>query len=399
MNASVPSAFTPFTPSHLIRKTCVLNRLVIFTSLPVVGGHSGLTEGIVRLVGGHFESVQIWCKPMPDHGHSVAMAERLTDLGCQISLFADPSGKASPATIMQAVPAARRHRTETVFLALAMRHLSVVLVSALQPAHSVYYHITHDLTPSTIRRLQLCALAFRKLAFICPATYEEFPGATANPAISWVPQSSELESLDFASLVQAKQRGASAERPRKIGLLGRLTPEKGARVMLEIADSSPTPFELHVAGSGSCAQEFLQRSKQEGCLVKVVFHGSYDPSGRADFLRRFFAGIDLLVVPSQDAWETLSMVTLEAMQHGTPSLVCATGGLISFGLPALGPAPQEVVRLVPVNQFSQALAEFLNTPLPDPEVTAHRCLAHYKQFFADDRIRDQWLRLLSKSPQ
>ncbi len=67
--------------------------------------------------------------------------------------------------------------------------LPAPLVSA---KNSIYYHITHDLSAGTIKHLNLYAKVFRKIVFICPATYDDFPGASTDPQFTWVPQSSEI---------------------------------------------------------------------------------------------------------------------------------------------------------------------------------------------------------------
>jgi glycosyltransferase involved in cell wall biosynthesis len=371
-------------------------RLVLFTSLPRVGGHSALTGGLCRLVRDHFDAVDIWCKPMPDHGHSTAMAAHLESLGCRITMLAGTAGHPHPPAMLGALARARAHRTETVFVALAMRHLSVLLSAALRPARSVYYHITHDLNPGTVRRLKFCARAFDHLAFICPATFHAFPGAASNSRFSWVPQSSQMPVANLPAILEARRRRRAANATPRFGLLGRLTPEKGALEIARFADSTRHPCEIHVAGTGPGENEFSRRaaSPPAGKAARVVFHGAYDPANRADFLHDFFSAIDLLLVPSQDAWETLSMVALEGLQHGTPALLSNAGGLGSFGMPDLGPAPPEVIRLTPAPSFTEALGESAGRPLPDPDATAAACLKYYGDYFCDDRIRGRWLGML-----
>jgi len=324
------------------------------------------------------------------------MAAHLESLGFQIKMLADPSGRPLPSAILSAVARTRRHRKETIFVALAMRHLSVILAAALGPSRSLYYHITHDLNPATIRRLKFCSLAFDRLAFICPATFQAFPGAAANPRFSWVPQSSQLHVANLPGILEARRRRRAANTPPSFGLLGRLTAEKGALEVARFADAAPHPCSIHVAGTGPCEGEFARRaaSPVSAHAARVFFHGAYDPANRANFLHDFFSEIDLLLVPSQDAWETLSMVALEGLQHGTPALLCNAGGLGSFGMPDLGPAPPEVIRLTPVPSFARTLGEIAASPPPDPEATAAACLAYYEKYFCDDRIRGRWLGLL-----
>jgi glycosyltransferase involved in cell wall biosynthesis len=214
------------------------------------------------------------------------------------------------------------------------------------------------------------------------------------PTFAWAPQASDMNVPDPSEILARK--AARSQDPLRIGLLGRLTVEKGARIVLDFIDNASAPCEFHVAGNGPLAEEFSKRS--EGIApspARVVFHGAYDPAHRAEFLRRFFTGIDLLVVPSQDEWETLSMVTLEALQHGTPSLLCRTGGLISFGLPDLGPAPESVVGLVDPHHFKAELARRIAAPRPDPIANGEACIRYYAAHFRDAVIQKRWSDLLA----
>lgn len=375
-----------------------MNRLIIFTSLPKVGGHSTLTLGLCRMLRPHFSEIEVWCKVMPEHGHSEELARELEAMGCTITMLSDLHGKIHFFTTLKAVQEARSHRRETVFFTLAMRHLSVVLALLTGAARSVYFHITHDLNISTIRRLTTYTRVFTKLVFICPATYREFPNATSNPNITWVPQSSEIPVLDIDEIRIAKKLQSSPKGTFRLGLLGRLTKEKGALAMLEFMKSTRQPCELHVAGAGPYAEDFIRAAEGfQPPLGKVIFHGSYDPATREIFLRRFFSTIDLLVVPSQDMWETLSMVTLEALQHGTPSVLCATGGLISFGLPELGPAPTEVITLVPPERLHETLEARIQSEAFDTDLHVTQCRAYYAEHFRDAQVIGRWLDVLGAS--
>lgn len=369
--------------------------MILFTSLPRVGGHSTLTYGLCRMLRPHFDDIEVWCKVMPEHGHSAAVAGKLEELGCRVVMFSDEQGKVKKSDALAALMKARRNRPD-VFFTLAMRHLSVALAMAVGARNSVYYHITHDLNEGTIKRLNLYAKFFRKMVFICPATYDEFPGAARNPQFTWVPQSSEIPVKEPEKLAGEREAVlAAANPPVRFGLIGRLTQDKGSAAMIEFVDSTKAVCELHVAGTGPFADAFKERSERQG-NVTVKFHGAYDPSEREAFLRKFFAGIDLLLVPSQDAWETLSMATLEAMQHGVPAMLCSTGGLVSFAHHQLGPASEEVVRLVEPKDYAAKLEELAaRSRRPQVEVV-RECREHYERYFNDAAVLQRWLDVLLK---
>jgi glycosyltransferase involved in cell wall biosynthesis len=114
-------------------------------------------------------------------------------------------------------------------------------------------------------------------------------------------------------------------------------------------------------------------------------------------LRRFFNSIDYLVVPSQDEWETLSMAALESLQHGVPAIICRTGGLRSFAHPELGPAPENVIRLVEPKELPAVLAGLSRQPGPSWTPTGGDCLAHYDRYFSNAAILNRWRDLLIPS--
>ncbi|CAN5334829.1 hypothetical protein BH09VER1_BH09VER1_52470 [soil metagenome] len=369
-------------------------RLIMFTSFPRVGGHSTLTYGLCRLLRPHFSEIEVWCKTMPEHGHSTAIAAKLEELGCKVVLLSDEKGKLNLGTVASTLLSARKKGCD-VFFTLAMRHLSLPLASLVGARNSVYYHITHDLNAKTVQRLNFYSRIFRTMVFICPATYDEFPGASSNPRWTWVPQSSEIPVRETEKLAGERAAVLRPEQPIRFGLMGRLTVDKGSAAMIEFIDQAKVPCEFHIAGSGPFAEAFQEREKRPAgqSPITVKFHGAYDPTERESFLRKFFAGVDYLLVPSQDEWETLSMATLESLQYGVPALLCRTGGLKSFGHAQLGPAPEEVVRLVDTAAYADTLVMLATRPRRAEAVA--ECREYYERFFSDEKVRERWLKALS----
>ena len=362
----------------------------MFTSLPRVGGHSTLTYGLCRLLRSHFDEIEVWCKTMPEHGHSAAVAKKIEEMGCKVVMLTTEEGKIRWGAIAAAILSAWK-RPPAVFFALAMRNLSVIFSGLIKSRKSVYYHITHDLNAGTIERLRSCARYFKQVVFICPATYDDFPGASQDPQYTWVPQSSEIPVREPEKLVGEREaRLAGATPPIRFGLIGRLTAEKGSAVMVDFVKSTKVPCELVVAGSGPFADTFKELEKTSG-HVKVRFLGAYDPAERETFLRKYFADIDYLLVPSQDEWETLSMATLESLQHGVPAVLCRTGGLVSFAHPQLGPAPDEVVRLVDPKQLVETLEMLATRPRRQQATAVSECRSYYERFFNDSVVEQRWL--------
>jgi glycosyltransferase involved in cell wall biosynthesis len=368
-------------------------RIILFTSLPRVGGHSTLTYGLCRMLKPHFDDIEVWCKTMPEHGHSSAVAAKIEELGCKVLLVSDEQGKIKWPVLLSAVANAWKNRP-SVFFTLAMRHLSALLAVLVSAKNSIYYHITHDLNEGTIKRLNLYAKVFRKMVFICPATYDDFPGASTNPQFTWVPQSSEIPVREPEKLAGEREALlAGTNPPIRFGLIGRLTEDKGSAAMIDFVDKTKVACELHVAGVGPFADAFKERASRTGPAT-VKFLGAFDPADREAFLRKFFAGIDLLLVPSQDAWETLSMATLESLQHGVPAMLCSTGGLVSFIHPQLGPAPEDVVRLVDPKEYAGVLEKLAVLPRRSQAEAVQQCREYYERFFNDPAVLQKWLNVL-----
>ncbi len=369
-------------------------RLIMFTSLPRVGGHSTLTYGLCRLLRPHLDSIEVWCKTMPEHGHSEAAARQIEGLGCRVIRISDDAGRLDWRALLSAIASTWRGPSP-VFFTLAMRHLSLALAVCVRSKNSVYYHITHDLNAGTVRRLKLYAAFFRKMVFICPATYDEFPGAAASSQYTWVPQSSEIPVRGPELLAAEREAVLAPASPVRFGLIGRLTADKGSAAMAGFFQTCPVPCELHVAGTGPFAETFREMAAATLPAATVRFFGAYDPSEREAFLRKYFAGIDCLLVPSQDEWETLSMATLESLQHGVPAMLCRTGGLKSFAHPDLGPAPEDAVRLVAPENYADAVLQVAGSPRRCQDEIVAACRSYYERHFSDEVVLQRWISVVS----
>ncbi|MGB0697163.1 MAG: glycosyltransferase family 4 protein [Rhodospirillaceae bacterium] len=156
-------------------------------------------------------------------------------------------------------------------------------------------------------------------------------------------------------------RPAAPPRPRPevpvIGTLGRFVANKGFDVLIEAAEylaARNVTFRLVIGGSGPLeaalkAQAEAARQRQPALQIEFVGWVS-DQTG-------FFAGIDLLCIPSR--WEPFGIVILEGFHHHRPVVAAAAIG------------PSEVINdgqdglLVPL-EAPEALAEALASLLNDP---------------------------------
>ncbi|KXV10979.1 glycosyl transferase [Caballeronia megalochromosomata] len=106
--------------------------------------------------------------------------------------------------------------------------------------------------------------------------------------------------------------------PVRLGLLGRVSREKGLEVLLEqlLADDT---LQWTLAVGGHADADYLQSIKAKYDDPRVEYLGRVEPG-------KFFDSIDILVVPS--IWnEPFGRVTVEAYSHGVPVVGANTGGI------------------------------------------------------------------------
>lgn len=138
-----------------------------------------------------------------------------------------------------------------------------------------------------------------------------FPSAMRTEVISncYVP-------LDDAVPIKRVSKYESG--PVRLGVLGRVSPEKGLEVLFEqlLADHS-LEWTLAIGGKGDA--EYLGELKENYADPRVEFLGQVKPG-------EFLEAIDILIVPSK--WnEPFGRVTVEAYSHGVPVVAANTGGI------------------------------------------------------------------------
>jgi len=103
-----------------------------------------------------------------------------------------------------------------------------------------------------------------------------------------------------------------------IGYVGRLTPEKNVRLLVELERGllalGKCHFHIAVIGDGS-EREWLRRNLQHGELTGIL---------RGEVLADAYANMDVFVFPSET--DTFGLVLLEAMASGVPPVVSPLTG-------------------------------------------------------------------------
>ena len=104
----------------------------------------------------------------------------------------------------------------------------------------------------------------------------------------------------------------------RLGFVGRVTPEKGVRLLLdierELMSRSLEDFRILIVGDGS----------EVTWLKKRLKHGEFAGVLRGEDLARAYANMDLFVFPSRT--DTFGNVVQEAAASGVPSVVTNDGG-------------------------------------------------------------------------
>lgn len=121
----------------------------------------------------------------------------------------------------------------------------------------------------------------------------------------------------------APSRRQTRDGPFRIGYVGRLTPEKNVRLLVQLEQSllaaGERNFRLVLIGEGS-EKEWLGRQLKFGELPGIL---------TGDALAQAFADMDVFVFPSRT--DTFGLVLLEAMASGVPVVVShATGARVEI---------------------------------------------------------------------
>ncbi len=360
-----------------------MNQLVFFTSLPKVGGHTTISVELVRLLRPLFNDIQVIVREMAGHGTSTEATDELIKLGATVFYLPGSSVTQDLGKLMSL--ACRRGTRPDVFLSMGMRHFSPVLALMLRPVRSVYYHITHELTPSVVKTLNFYSRFFSKLAFISPATESEFLKLRSTPeGIVSITQP-----IGSSSPVM---RNHGLTGPIRFGFIGRLNADKGCELLRAFATSSEVPCSLRIAGAGEYGAIFADMADNPLGQAKVQFDGAFDSASRERYLGNFFESIDYLVVPSQDDREGIPTVILESLRAGVPVLATRTGGMRAFDIPDFG-CPS-CVKLFPKETMLSEMRHVASQSRPGTG-QADECIDYFKKHFSNDTLLAQWRAVLS----
>jgi glycosyltransferase involved in cell wall biosynthesis len=188
--------------------------------------------------------------------------------------------------------------------------------------------------------------------------------------IHWVPLGIDARGFQYPSSAKLEMQ---VSKPRRIGYLARLTPEKGLHILVDaflMLRERPgcEDVQLHIAGwlgedHRGYAEEQFARLKTAGLDDAYHYAGTVDRAGKIEFL----SGLDVFTVPTIYR-DPKGLYVLEALAAGVP-VVQPDHGAFSELLEVTGGG----CLFEPGNP--QALADQLHRLLDDPELRARLGIA------------------------
>lgn len=125
----------------------------------------------------------------------------------------------------------------------------------------------------------------------------------------------------FAPTVKHTEIPLHEDIPRFV-FLGRISPEKGLKWLVEAFDKVQVPCHLDIAGEGYQEQEIKQFVHKLDLQNRLTFHGWVSPSQASELIRSSRA----VIFPS--LWhEPGGTVAFEAMAHARPVIMSKVGGM------------------------------------------------------------------------
>tara|TARA_R110001583_G_scaffold83923_1_gene221199 strand:+ start:15778 stop:16806 length:1029 start_codon:yes stop_codon:yes gene_type:complete len=105
----------------------------------------------------------------------------------------------------------------------------------------------------------------------------------------------------------------------KLGMVGRLAPQKDIKTLIDLMSLLDDTFELHIAGDGELREQFEQYSEEKKVSHRIHFHG------QVNNIPQFLDSLDIYIQSSH--WEGFGLAVVEAMATGLPCFATNVEGL------------------------------------------------------------------------
>jgi glycosyltransferase involved in cell wall biosynthesis len=194
----------------------------------------------------------------------------------------------------------------------------------------------------------------------------------------------------FAASHSSLRDRPEADGPLKIGLVGRLAPEKGVDIFLRAAAGVLVEMPLTqfvVVGDGP------DRAKLQSLIDELGIGKNASLSGRNEDMPSFYASLDLLVSSSRQ--EGLPIALLEGMASGLPLIATAVGAVptvVQDGRTGLLVPPENPQEL------TAAIIKLLREPATRSSYGA-AARALIKQEYSAERMTAEYLQLYQQAMQ
>jgi glycosyltransferase involved in cell wall biosynthesis len=187
------------------------------------------------------------------------------------------------------------------------------------------------------------------------------------------------------ALPEVPQRtGKSAGEHLRIGFFGRLDPDKGVELLLDVwPELAIGPASLAFYGDGEMKGALEAIAGEKRLASSVSFCGAYDAERD---LPRLMRNTDLVVLPSRE--EGLALVLLEAMAHGVPFVTTNRGGTVDLAdnnpdVEVCDPEPLALRRSI----------ERIATRIRGGDISPARLQSRYKERYSYAVVAPKWVDL------
>ena len=375
--------------SEAVRKDA--KRLLIYSTLPLVGGNSTITLTVAREFRQNGWQVSVLTRHQDVHGLSEENISFLEGMGCEVRKLTCENGRYGWPTIaaMLWIIRGRRHQ---VFLTLCKGFVSPIVSTLGQFKKSIFYLITHEKKNDVLKHLARVKRFYTDFAVISPITTEPLREMIGQEKpICWLPQFSDFGGGGTRALEILKNRNFT------FGFLGALNEGKGIDLLIKIWPKLKARADLRIAGGGPLKSLVETSVQQSGPSGSIFYDGAFSAANRNEFLQKFFGEIDCLIVPSVNTIEGIPTVILEALSNGVPVLASDLGGTACFGLDWLQPPYPGVVELFPLNQLADVVEHRITEGVPSL-AQRQACVDYYQKWFSKTAILKRWTDVIDPSP-
>jgi glycosyltransferase involved in cell wall biosynthesis len=228
---------------------------------------------------------------------------------------------------------------------------AVARVRGLRTVSTVHGFVGGSPRNLIYERMQLVALrhADAVLAVSLPLVDRLIKAGVPRGKIHFVPNGFAPFALSLTRAAARQELGLIGSAPLA-GWVGRLSPEKGADVMLDAIAACESPWHLSMIGDGPERARLGQRAAKLGITDRVTWHGPVSNAGA------LLSAFDAFVLSSRT--EGTPIVLFEAMHAAVPIVTTRVGGVpdvVSSAEAILVPAERPTM-------IARALGELLNEP-------------------------------------